>query len=276
MRISEAFNAYRSDVIVFQNQSYKTEENHNVCLRALLVFFGDVEIESLTFPMIRSWKEELDKCRSSETVRNYIIKLRVVLGYCARNNVPCLRPEQIALPKRVDKVPIYLTKEQVAQLIASTKRIKNKCIISFLYASGLRVSELCSLDRGQIHEDSFTVVGKGGHARLCFLDTRTLELLEAYLRTRDDNNQALFLSDKGTRITAGTIQETFKSVRKTSGIDCHPHSLRHSFATNLLTTNTNLYHVKTMLGHKRLDTTAQYLHVVNHDLKKIYQKHHTT
>lgn len=275
MCISEAFEAYANDIIIFRNQSKKTEENHYVCMKALLVFFGDVHIETLTFRMVRDWKLELEKHRSPETVRNYIIKLRVVLDYLQKQGLSCLSPDEIAVPKRTDTVPVYLTKEQVALCIEVTQRAKNKAIVSLLYASGLRISELCSLDRGQIHDGRFTVVGKGGKARLCFTDERTEGLIEQYLCTRQDNLTPLFLSDTGQRITPGTVQDTFKTIRRQTGLEVHPHTLRHSFATNLLQSNTNLYYVSKMLGHAQLTTTQKYLHAVDWDLQKIYEKHHT-
>lgn len=275
MYISEAFKAYASDVIVFRNQSTKTEENHYVCMRAMLVFFGDVHIEKISFQMIRDWKLELEKHRSPETVRNYIIKLRVVLDYLQKQGLPCLPPEQIPVPKRTDTVPVYLTKEQVSLCIEATQRVKNKAIVSLLYASGVRISELCSLDRGQIHDGRFTIVGKGGKARLCFIDERTEYLIGQYLCTRNDNLTPLFLSDADQRITPGVVQETFKTIRKQTGLEVHPHALRHSFATNLLQTNTNLFYVSKMLGHAQLNTTQKYLHTVDWDLQKVYEEHHT-
>lgn len=276
MTISEAFERYRIDCIVFANQSPKTEENHNVCLRSLIQFFGDISIVSLTRSHIRDWKIWLDKDRSPATVRCYIIKLRVVLTWLKNIGVPALDPSTIPVPKRAEKVPEYITKEQVATLIASTKRIKNKAIISHLYSYGLRVSELCSLDRAQLMGDSYTIVGKGGKPRLCFLDGRTRTLLDLYLETRTDNHPALYLTDSGKRITPGVIQETFKSVRKKSGVDAHPHTLRHSFATDLLKNNANMRYVQVMLGHSSLQTTQMYTHVVDNDLQAIYKSHHTT
>lgn len=275
MTISETFRVYATDVIVFRGQSRKTEENHYICMKSLVAFFGDVEINELTFSHIRDWKSYLDKGRSPETVRNYIIKLRVVLAFLLVRGVIALNPDNIPVPKRTDKVPMFLTKDQVTLCIESTNRIKNKAVISLLYASGIRVSELCSLDRGQIHDNSFTVVGKGGRARLCFTDSRSMNLIEMYLKTRTDNNQALFLGSSGSRIRVSTVQETFRCLRTKVGFSVHPHTLRHSFATNLLESNTNLFHVSKMLGHAQLSTTQQYLHVIDHDLKKIYQKHHT-
>lgn len=275
MLISEAFELYRRDVIMFTNQSHKTEENHLICMRSLLSYVGDIEVSELDFEKVRSWKEHLSRTRSPQTVRNYIIKLRVVLAFLQHRKIESLDPALVPVPNRVDTVPVYLTKEEVAQCISATRRVKNKAIISLLYAYGLRVSELCKMNRGDIKEGRFTVIGKGGKARLCFVDQRTIAYLDAYLSGRDDNNPALFLSDSGHRITPGVIQETFKTVRKQTGLDVHPHTLRHSFATNLLQSNTNLYHVKEMLGHSSLATTQQYLHVLNHDLEQVYKDKHT-
>lgn len=275
MLISEAFKAYANDIIVFRNQSKKTEENHYICMRSLIVYFGDIDICDLSFPLVRDWKMTLERSRSPATVRNYVIKLRVVLDYLIQHNFNVLPPSQIPVPKRHDKVPSYLNKDQVTACISATAKTKNKAIVSLLYASGIRINELCSLDKGQIRDKRFTVVGKGGKARLCFVDDRSLILIQMYLESRTDNDPALFLTEAGRRITPGTVQETFKYIRRRTGLEVHPHTLRHSFATNLLQSNTNLFHVSKMLGHAQLSTTQAYLHVVDADLQQIYEKHHT-
>lgn len=307
MTISEAFEAYRVDRIIFKNQSRKTEENHIVCMKSLISFLGDIDISEVTFAHVRDWKIYLEKTRSSETVRNYIIKLRVVLLYLHANQIECINPENIPVPGRGDKVPSFITKEQVAQLIEANTKIKhtlnrcrNQALIALLFSSGIRVSECCALNRGDIKDRSFTVVGKGQRARICFIDERTEKLLSKYLdmRTRGfnvyqtsngkytkkikatyqpDNNPALFISgQKGERLTPKMVQEVFKHSRKNAGIKevVTPHTLRHTFATNLLKTNTNLFYVQQFLGHRSLDTTRQYLHVVNKDLEAVYREHH--
>lgn len=274
MLVSEAFEAYRRDVIQFKNQSPKTEEMHVIVMKSLVNFTGDIDITLLDFAMVRNWKEYLSKGCSTNTVRLYVIKLRVVLQHMQLKQIPVLHPDLVPVPKRSENIPTFLTPEQVTQCINATLRIKNKTIISFLYASGIRVSELCSLNRGQIISRRFTVIGKGGKPRLCFIDERTETLLQLYLETRTDNDQALFVCDFGRRIRPGTIQETFKTIRKQVGFHCHPHALRHSFATSLLETNTNLYYVKEFMGHSSLQTTQKYLHVVNADLEKVYKEHH--
>jgi len=276
MRLSVAFDLYKRDRIIFANQSAKTEENHEIVKRNIIQFLGDVEVECLTFEHVRTWKQYLDKSRSTDTVRNYVIKLRVVLGFLNIRGVMCLRPEDIPVPKRRDKIPSFLKPEEVSVLIDATARVKNKAIISLLYASGIRISELCSLDRDSIKDRTFSVVGKGGKARLCFIDERTEILLKAYLDTRTDNNMALFLCDNGGRLKPGAVQETFKYLRKKTGIECSPHTMRHSFATNLLRTNCNMRYVQVLLGHSSLQTTQMYTHIVDYDLQRIYAQHHTT
>lgn len=275
MKVSFAFDSYCRDVIVFGNQSRKTEENHNIVKKNLVTFTNDIEIEDLTFSTVRDWKIALDKHRSPETVRNYIIKLRVVLAYLQKQGYDVLDPDTIPVPKRTDKVPDFVTKEDVARLIECTGKIRNKAIISLLYASGIRVSELCSLDIDSIRDNRFTIVGKGGKARLCFIDARTASLLKKYVRTRKDNHSALFVSNKG-RITPGTVQEIFKYARKKTGLpNVHPHTMRHSFATNLLQGGIHIYSLSRLMGHASISTTQTYLHVTDIDLEKAYSRHHT-
>ena len=285
--ISDIFELYRQDYIVFKNQSAKTEENHMICGRALVRHFGDIHASELTFEMIRDWKIQLSKSRTQATVRNYIIKLRVTLAYAKKRGYEVIDPETIPVPQRADIVPEYITPEEVQQLIDSwdnvcqsrVKKIRSKAMISLLYGSGIRVSELISLDQSQIINDSFTVVGKGGKARLCFVDDRTSRLLKAYLRLRKDNHPALFVTEhKYCRIKAETVQMSVRCAARRAGINRHitPHTLRHSFATDFIRHNGNVRHLQELLGHSSLETTAHYAHVVNEDLRKSFEAHHTT
>jgi site-specific recombinase XerD len=285
MTITEAFDNYTADVIAFKNQSRKTEENHYVCMKQMVRFFGDMDIEQLTFADVRNWKISLEARRSPETVRNYIIKLRVVLAYLNAQGLSVLSPDTIPVPKRTDKVPTYISSEEVAELIEACEcargcRIntaRNRAMISLLYASGIRISELCSLNRASIRDDSFTIVGKGGKARLCFVDRRTALLLHAYERLRTDNQASLFVSNETfNRLTPAVAQEVFKNVTRRAGMTkVTPHTMRHSFATNLLKNNMNMRYVQELLGHASLETTQMYTHVVNEDLKAVYNLCHT-
>jgi integrase/recombinase XerD len=285
MTLHDAFELYRTDYIVFKNQSPRTEEAHNYVRNSLITFLGDIEIEDLEFKHIRDWKTSLEKTRSPDTVRTYIIRVRVVLAWLRASQHQVLSPDVIPVPKRVDKVPQFITKEEVCKLIDAAEvyrgckinTLRNKAVISLLYCSGLRVSELCALNRGDIRGNTFTVVGKGGKARLCFVDERTSKFITEYLSMRKDGNQALFIcSQNGLRITKGNIQFIFRTISKRSGIEgVHPHTMRHSFATNLLRNNCNLRYVQELLGHASLQTTQQYTHIVNYDLEQVYQKFHS-
>lgn len=288
--ISEAFEIYRIEYIVYRNQSRRTEEMSGNARDALIDFTGNVPIQDLTFDAVRKWKEHLEKTRTANTVRGYIIKLRVVLRHLRDKGVPgILNPNIVGIPKRTEKIVSFLTAGEVNLLIKASfasspgysliNRHRNRAIVSLLYASGIRVSELCSLRRGDIQSDgSFTVIGKGNKPRLCFIDERTQRFLESYLQKRHDANPALFTAtNSGDIMTPGNIQIMFRNILRKSGIDkpVTPHTMRHSFATNLLRNNTNLAYVKEFLGHTNIQTTAMYTHVVNEDLRRLYAEKHT-
>lgn len=288
MLISEAFELFRVDHIVYNNQSSKTEEMNRLACRSLLNFSGDMHIEDLTFDTIRKWKEHLLKTRSEGTVRGYIIKLRVVLKYLAqRGYTGIINHEVVGVPQRGDTVVEYLTPNEVQLFIDaaleprarqnSVSRVKNAAIISLLYASGIRVSELCSLNRDFIKPgmNEFSVIGKGRKARLCFVDERAKFYIREYLAMRNDKNPALFVSSQGNRIQKDNIAVLFRFNSRRSGIQAHPHMMRHSYATNLLKNNTNLLFVSKFLGHKSVQTTEMYTHVVDEDLRAIYREKHT-
>jgi integrase/recombinase XerD len=288
--ISAAFELYRVEFIVFRNQSARTEEMNGVAMKSLIQFTGDIMISELSFDLVRKWKEHLTKSKSDNTVRGYIIKLRVVLNHLRlRGFQNVLQPEVIGVPKRSQTVVNFITPLEVERLIdcvftkktgySTLNRYRNRAMVSMLYASGVRVSELCALDRLSIREDgTFTIIGKGGKVRLCFTDHRTTNYLREYQELRNDNNSALFISElTGKRISKDTVQAVFRNATAKAGFEkpVHPHTLRHSFATNLLQNNTNLVYVRDFLGHKSVQTTEMYTHVVNEDLKRIYSEKHS-
>lgn len=290
LTVSEAFELYQSDYIVYRNQSKKTEENHLLVMKSFVGFVGDITLSNVTFQMVRDWKEHLESYRAQNTVRNYIVRLRVVLGYMKIRGYKVLDPEAVGIPKRQTTVVDFITEDDVTRLIEATfipisgyrkiNRYRNRALISLLYASGVRVSELCGMNISDINmtDCTFTVIGKGNKPRLCFFDERTRRYLHDYLALRSDHNPALFLSDQTqARIKAGVVQVIFRLVRVKAGFTrpIHPHTMRHSYATNLLRNNTNLVYVRDFLGHSSVQTTEMYTHVVNEDLRRIYNEKHT-
>lgn len=278
MLLSEAFDLYRDDYIRLRNQSKRTEEIHESCKKLLLQFIRDKPVENLTMLDIRRWCEDLAKGRRQNSVRVYVIRLRAVIGYLNIRGVECLDARLIPVPKRDATVPVYLTEAEVDAMIACAYNLRNAFVISLLYSSGIRLSELISLNRGQIVDRRFTVIGKGRKPRLCFIDGRTEHLMSQYLMTRQDHSDALVVSfENKARMTATNIQLLVRNSAARAGITkkVTPHTLRHSFATNFLRNNGNMRYLSAMLGHASLDTTMMYAHVVDYDLQKQYEKYHT-
>lgn len=278
MLISEAFNLYRDDYIRLKNQSRRTEETHETCKKLLLQYLPDKDIERLTLQDIRCWHNELAKTRRINSIRVYIIRLRAVLSYLNIRGITCLDARLVPVPKREATVPVYLTEAEVDSMIACAYSVRNAFIISLLYSSGIRLSELIALNRGQIDERRFTVIGKGRKPRLCFIDERTEHLMEQYLKSRSDHHDALVVSfENKARMTATNVQLLVRNSARRAGITkkVTPHTLRHSFATNFLKNNGNMRYLSALLGHASLETTQMYAHVVDNDLQEQYQRYHT-
>jgi len=292
LTLSEAFELYRKDVIVYKNQSAKTEEMNQCAMKSIVAFLGDIPIAELEFDQVRKWTTDLRKTRTSNTVRGYILKLRVVLKYLKARGYECLDAEAVGIPKRDSRVVDYLEVDEVEAMLHAVfqrgpgyskfKRYRNRAIIALMFSAGLRNGELCNMERTQIKDgvDSFTVIGKGNKPRVCFIDPITHRYIDEYLALRDDPYPALFVSEqqKGReKINPGVVQMVVKNAATKAGLDknIHPHTLRHSFATDLLRNNTNIVYVKELLGHASIQVTMTYTHVVDEDLHQIHRLKHT-
>lgn len=278
MLISEAFDSYKKNYMAVRHQSIRILETHEVCKRQLVQFLGDKDMSEITIDDVARWEKWLNKSRCLNTVRNYITRLRVVADYMALLGLPSIKAALIPIPRREATVPTFLTPSEVEAMIACSYSLRNAFTISLLYSSGIRLSELIQLNRGQIVDRQFTVIGKGNKPRLCFIDERTEHLMEHYLRTREDRADALIISAQNkARMTPTNVQLLIRNSATRAGITkkVTPHTLRHSFATNFLRNNGNMRYLSTMLGHASLDTTMMYAHVVDNDLKDQYKKYHT-
>lgn len=278
MLISEAFDSYQRNYMVIRHQSIRILETHSVCRRSLIEAVGDKDMADLTIEDVSLWVKSLQKNRCLNTVRNYITRLRVVADYMALLGVPSIKSALIPIPKREATVPAFLEPREVEAMIACSYNLRNAFVISLLYSSGIRLSEMIQLNRGQIHDRCFTVIGKGKKPRLCFIDQRTEGLMDLYLESRTDNSDALVVSfENKARMTPTNVQLLVRNSANRAGIHkkVTPHTLRHSFATNFLRNNGNMRYLSTLLGHASMDTTAMYAHVVDNDLKAQYEKYHS-
>ena len=204
-----------------------------------------------------------------------------------------MSPEKIDLPKVGERQVKFLTGEHVDRLLnaptlSTINGKRDKAILEVLFSTGLRVSELTKLDRDKIdlQRREFGIIGKGGRARVVFLSTRAAEWVQKYLNNRNDHFKPLFIRHKGKvepttpdekmRLTPRSIQRMVKKyVRKLKlPVDASPHTIRHSFASDLLMAGADLRSVQEMLGHKNVSTTQIYTHITNKQLREVHAAFH--
>lgn len=228
------------------------------------------------------------------TQQYYLIGLRSLLSFFAARDIQSLPPEKIELPKSKNEKQVrFLTLEQLRRLfsapdVSTDIGRRDRAILETLFSTGMRISELTSLDREQIepsleNDDGLElgIVGKGGKARTVYFSPRALTWLKKYLETRDDMAPALFVnyrsrSDASRRLTARSIQKKVKTYAIKAGLptDTTPHVLRHSFATDLLGRGVDIRVLQEFLGHSSITATQIYTHVTSKQLKDIHRSYH--
>lgn len=228
------------------------------------------------------------------TQNYYVIALRSFLKYLIRKDLAVVSPDKIDLPKTESRSLKFLDRDQLDRLlsqpdISSDRGMRDKTLMEMLFSTGLRVSELCRLNRDQINLErrEFGVIGKGGRARVVFLSDRATIWLERYLERRNDSFQPLFIRYSGNqepvvngekmRLTPRSVQRLIdKYVRKARlPVKATPHVLRHSFATDLLMNGADLRSVQELLGHKNVSTTQIYTHITNKQLHDVHKAFHS-
>lgn len=284
MKISEIFENYLN-VFVRPYQSKGTAQVFENAKKSL-VKFGDINLEDLDSKYILDWQTHLNRQGlSNNTIRGYTEKLRKVLKYAEASGLDCLSYSLVNSPPKTETVPEWLTAKEVKKLIkealrklpgrSKVNRLRMAAIISTLYSSGLRVHELVKLNRKDIERKTVTIVGKNGKPRIIFLDNRSRYHLKNYLALRTDDNPALFVSFNEQRLTTDKVRECFRNLSKYFHKEVHPHTLRHSYATNLLTNGCHIFTLKQLMGHSTIQSTQQYLHLVDKDLEEAFSKFHS-
>lgn len=283
-----------------QNRSQKTIANYDHYLTRLIDYAGEIQVTEVTPELIRKWRLWLNRLGTNtsdelqKTTQNYhLIALRSFLKYCAKRDIPALSADKIELARTTRKQVTFLTTEEVERLFAACNisniiGLRDRAILELLFSSGLRVSELVGLDRDHINlkRREFTVRGKGQKDRPIFISPDAAEWLSKYLLQRQDNVKPLFVRYSGQkkidtsgnfhRLTARSVQRMVAKTALLAGITKHvsPHTLRHSFATDLLMNGADIRSVQSMLGHSNISTTQIYTHVTDPHLKSIHEKFH--
>ncbi len=300
MYLSELIMDFIEHLEVERGRAQKTAENYHLYLERLIEFAGDIEVEKITSETVRKWRlwlnryeNEQGQTMSTLTQSYHLIALRSFLGYCSKRDIHTLTPEKVELPKAKRKQVTFLTQEETERLIEaahdqSPQGLRDKAILELLYSSGLRVSELCNLNRDHINLErgEFMVRGKGQKDRPVFISPEATEWLASYLETRHDSAKPLFIrysgmktgDDESFRLTPRSVQRMVAHYATAAGITkkVSPHTLRHSFATDLLMNGADIRSVQSMLGHSNIATTQVYTHVTDQHLREVHQKFHRT
>jgi len=251
----------------------------------------------ITQELVREYRLFVNRLRDRQgkelkkSTQNYhLLALRAFLRYLAWRGIASLAPEKIPVAKTGDREIHFLEVNEVKNIIeippGEGLGIRDKAIISILFSTGMRVSELVALNLSDIGFDrgEITVLGKGKKLRVVFLSKEALTDLTNYLAERGTDQASahnakdipLFLSKKGGRLTVRSIERLVKKYATRAGIakKVSPHTLRHSFATDLLIAGADIRSVQSMLGHSSITTTQQYTHVTDQHLKEIHAKFH--
>ncbi len=181
--------------------------------------------------------------------------------------------EGIKSQKTAEKIPNYLTREEIKKLLAVTKNFKHRLMIELMLCSGLRVSECINLKKENINDDKTVTIraGKGNKDRITIIPVIVLEHLKRYLENRKYNSEYIFCKKDGHKLTVKLPQKIIKKLAKEAGIrkKVTPHILRHSFATHLLHNGTDIRYIQTLLGHAQIQTTQIYTHITKEQIKQI-------
>lgn len=302
MSISELVTDFLEYQEIEQNRSQKTIANYHHYLMRLVEFTDDADISKLTPETVRAWRLALNRMTDEtgqplgKTTQNYhLIALRSFLKYLAKRGVAALDSAKIELAKVSRPQVGFLDTEEVERLFAAADTsnvvgLRDRAIMELLFSSGLRVSELTALDQGDINLErrEFMVRGKGGKDRPVFISAEAADAVERYLKLRHDNFKPLFIHFAGskdelddgrfTRLTDRSVQRLIRRYAKLAGLTktVTPHTLRHSFATDLLRNGADLRSVQAMLGHANISTTQIYTHVTDPQLKEVHERFHHT
>ncbi len=284
-----------------QNRSQKTIANYDHYLTRLLDYAGDeLKVQQITPELVRKWRLWLNRLGTNvsdelqKTTQNYhLIALRSFLKFCAKRSIAAMPADKIELARTARKQVTFLNTDELERLFAQPDigniiGLRDRAILELLFSSGLRVSELVNLDRDHINLKrlEFTVRGKGQKDRPVFISPDAAEWLSKYLQQRQDNTKPLFVRYSGSkkvdlsgnfhRLTARSVQRLVARYALLAGITKHvsPHTLRHSFATDLLMNGSDMRSVQAMLGHSNIATTQIYTHVTDPHLRAVHQKFH--
>lgn len=295
-------------VEIEKGNSLKTVNNYDHYINRFLEFAKIDNPKDITDDKIREFRLFLNRQpgvkvrgQSSTTLKKntqnyYLIALRTFLKYLMKRDVPSLSPDRIDLAKIKERSLDLISVDELNRLLKaplknniiskkddSLKNARDKAILELFFSTGLRLSELCSLNRDlDLSKDEFSIRGKGEKVRVVFLSNSAKDAIREYLKNRKDLDEPLFIQysrngAKENRLTPRSIERIVKYYAIKAGISkkVTPHVIRHSFATDLLSNGADIRSVQMMLGHANIATTQIYTHITDKQLRDVHKKFHS-
>lgn len=281
---------------LYNHKAKSLNQNENNQIKFKVEDIDENIIREFRLYLSHDYKNPYKGALKRQTQNYFLVALRSFFRYLTKQKLSVLPSEMIELGKNRDRNIKFLSPVELERLFNAVEvkdeiGLRDRAILEVLFSTGLRISELVSLNKDQINIESgeFGVIGKGGKARVVFLSKKAKEWLKKYLDSRKDPYQPLFirysgpkikskeLTPEALRLSVRSIERMIDKYRKKAGIlfRIGPHVLRHSYATDLLSHGADLRSVQEMLGHKNISTTQIYTHVTNIRLKEVHQKFHS-
>lgn len=308
MYVSDLIPEFLESLEIEKGRSLNTTRNYELYLNRFYELCSEdmndeLKPSDITPELLRKYRLKLNRFEDNQnherlsilTQSYHLIALRGFLKYISKRGIKSLDPTLVDLPRTTKKQVTFLHFDEVERLLNEIPEdtetgLRDRAIIELLFSGGLRVSELCNLNRDSINLErrEFVVRGKGKKDRPIFIDQSTADCIKDYLSARTDSLPALFLNNSQNtqapttsgdyrRLTPRSIERIVQKYARQAGITKHvsPHTLRHSFATDLLMNGADIRSVQSLLGHANISTTQIYTHVTDPHLREVHERFHS-
>ncbi len=296
MSLKKLKNQFLEYLEIERGRSQNTIKNYDRSLSKFLAWSKIKEANEIEAELVHNFRLYLNRSQNARkehlkknTQNYYLIALRNFLKFLAKKDISTLAAEKVEIRKTPEREISFLENSEIERILTAAQgkkleTLRDKAILEILFSTGLRVSELVSLNREQLNfqRGELSVRGKGNKIRVVFISPIASSSIKKYLQKRTDTDPALFIrknkniKKNNLRLSSRSIQRIVKHYALKAGLvkNVHPHTLRHSFATDLLINGADIRSVQAMLGHSSITTTQIYTHITNLRLKEIHKTFH--